>query len=427
MKFKNLRNWHYKPISSITETITDYVANGSFATLKEDTEYVASSKFILIRLVDYNNNFNGEFKYITKESYEFLDKTKLFGGEIIISNVGANAGTVFKTPYLKYKMSLGPNSIVVKTKENDDFYYYWFKSIYGQFSLDSIKTGSAQPKFNKTDFRKLLVPVPDILEQNRIANILNNLDGKIEVNNKIIANLEEQVQAIFKSWFIDFEPFQDGNFVEIELGLIPEGWEVREVKDICELKIGRTPPRKESEWFSDKKGIKWVSIKDMGNSDMYISDTTEFLTEEAIDKFNIPLVEENTLILSFKLTVGRIAITSEKICTNEAIAQFKNPIINSLYLYFYFKNFSFETLGNTSSNGNAVNSKIIRETKILIPNNKVLDQFLKSVKPISDFIRTLLNQNKKLAEIRDALLPSLMAGEIDVSNIKIKGEEVKNE
>ncbi|MFR7761135.1 MAG: restriction endonuclease subunit S, partial [Peptoniphilus grossensis] len=192
-------------------------------------------------------------------------------------------------------------------------------------------------------------------------------------------------------------------------------------------KIGRTPPRKESEWFSDNKGIKWVSIKDMGNSQMYIYDTTEFLTKEAVDKFNVPLVEENTLILSFKLTVGRIAIASEKICTNEAIAQFKNPIISSLYLYFYFKNFSFETLGNTSSIGNAVNSKIIREIRILIPNNEVLDYFLKAAKPISDYIRVLLSQNKKLTEIRDALLPNLMSGEIDVSNIKIKGEEVKNE
>ena len=226
---------------------------------------------------------------------------------------------------------------------------------------------------------------------------------------------------------MDFEPFQDGNFVESELGMIPEGWEVKKVNEICDLKIGRTPPRKESEWFSLKEGVKWVSIKDLGLSQMYISEVTEYLTEESIEKFNIPIVEENTLLLSFKLTVGRIAITTEKMCTNEAIAQFKDPLISTLFLFYYFKNFKFETLGNTSSIGNAVNSKIIKNIEVLVPAEKIVLKVMKMIEPLSICIRNLLTQNTKLAELRDALLPKLMAGEIDVSNIKIEGEEVKNE
>lgn len=100
---------------------------------------------------------------------------------------------------------------------------------------------------------------------------------------------------------MDFEPFQDGDFVESELGMIPEGWEVKKVNEICDLKIGRTPPRKESEWFSLKEGVKWVSIKDLGLSQMYISEVTEYLTEESIEKFNIPIVEENTYYLALNL------------------------------------------------------------------------------------------------------------------------------
>lgn len=120
-----------------------------------------------------------------------MAKSKLFGGEIIISNVGANVGTVFRCPFLNKKMTLGPNSIVVKFKGSDDFYYYWLKSPAGQHMLHSIVTGSAQPKFNKTNFRDMLVPVPPQKEQEKIASVLSSLDAKIEENKKINKNLFE--------------------------------------------------------------------------------------------------------------------------------------------------------------------------------------------------------------------------------------------
>src|SRR5699024_635458 len=127
---------------------------------------------VLIRLVDYNNNFNGPFKYIDEKSYNFLSKTKLFGGEIIISNVGANAGTVFKAPLLKCNMTLAPNSILVKFNGDNDYFYYYLKSKLGQHKLKSILSGSAQPKFNKTDFKNLEIEVPDEYNQHKIGKSL---------------------------------------------------------------------------------------------------------------------------------------------------------------------------------------------------------------------------------------------------------------
>ena len=124
--------------------------------------------------------FKGDFVYIDEHAYEFLSKSKLYGGEIIISNVGANVGTVFRCPTLALKMSLAPNSIMLRTKGIDDFYYYWFKSPVGQHALASIVTGSAQPKFNKTTFRKIVVPVPPIDTQRKIALFLKSIDNKIE-------------------------------------------------------------------------------------------------------------------------------------------------------------------------------------------------------------------------------------------------------
>ena len=183
-------DWNVLPINEITSLVTDYVANGSFASLAENVKYKEEKDVaVLIRLVDYNRNFDGDFVYIDEHAYEFLSKSKLYGGEIIISNVGANVGTVFRCPYLPYKMSLAPNSIMVKFKGSDEFYYYWLRSPFGQHMLKSIVTGSAQPKFNKTNFRDMLAPVPPRKVQDRIVTILRTLDDKIEVNKKINKNL----------------------------------------------------------------------------------------------------------------------------------------------------------------------------------------------------------------------------------------------
>ncbi len=196
MKYKETQigkvptHWNVLPIKEIAEVVTDYVANGSFASLAKNVVYKDEEDFaVLIRLVDYNNDFRGKFVFIDEHAYEFLSKSKLYGNEIIISNVGANVGTVFRCPKLRYKMSLAPNSVMVKFKGNDDFYFHWLRGYNGQQMLKSIVTGSAQPKFNKTNFKEMVVPVPPIGEQNKIASILNSIEEKIKLNKQINENL----------------------------------------------------------------------------------------------------------------------------------------------------------------------------------------------------------------------------------------------
>ena len=183
-------NWKLDIIDNACSVVTDYVANGSFKSLADNVEYQKhEDTTVLIRLVDYNNGFEGDFVYVNDHAYEFLAKSKLFGDEIIISNVGANVGTVFRCPYLDKQMTLGPNSVMIKFKQNDDFYFYWLKSPSGQHMIKSIVTGSAQPKFNKTNLRQVVIPVPSEDEQRKIAKILMAFDKKIEINNKINRNL----------------------------------------------------------------------------------------------------------------------------------------------------------------------------------------------------------------------------------------------
>lgn len=188
-----------------------------------------------------------------------------------------------------------------------------------------------------------------------------------------------------------------------------------------DISIGKTPPRKEAQWFSmNPIDCIWVSISDMGRCGMYIADSSEYLTHESVDKFNIKVVPDNTVLLSFKLTVGRVAITDGAMATNEAIAHFKTdkPEINE-YLYCYLKDFNYQTMGSTSSIATAVNSKIIKAMPFVAPTDAELVTFHSATAPMFEMIKTRQRENTRLAELRDSLLPKLMSGEIDVSAVKL--------
>jgi len=390
-------------IGDICEVVTDYVANGSFKSLSENVKYYDKGYARVIRLVDYNNKFEKKDSiWVSKDAYEFLKKSKLEGGEIVITNVGANLGTVFIAPQLDYPQTLGPNSIIIKTKENDKYIYYLLLSRYGQNKIKEIVSGSAMPKFNKTDFKNIIIQLPSIENQKKVVKMLSALDKKIELNNKINDNLLEIINTLYKNEFIDVK-------------------EYKRAEEIADITIGKTPPRGNKECFSTKnEDVKWASIADLGKCGTYILDTREKLTKEAVDNYNVKVIPKNTIILSFKLTIGRIAITSQEMATNEAIAHFNLEDKDMLYyLYSYLKNFDYEKLGSTSSIATAVNSKIIKAMPIVIPDKETLENYNEKVSSMFEKIRENEFENKELEQLRDTLLPELMNGEIDLDNIKI--------
>lgn len=192
-----------KTLGEICE-VTDYVANGSFATLRENVSYRQEPDYaILVRTTDLSNNFKGDKVYIDERAYTFLSKSSLFGGEIIINNIGAGVGQTFKCPYLKERMSLGPNSIMVKTP-NNDFFYYYFNSIYGQNAMMKVVTPGAMPKFNKTGFKTITIPVPSLHEQQRIVSILDTFEASIQNLEAQLSQREKQYEY-YRNKLLTFE------------------------------------------------------------------------------------------------------------------------------------------------------------------------------------------------------------------------------
>ncbi|MDY3258127.1 MAG: restriction endonuclease subunit S [Ruminococcus callidus] len=171
-------NWKWVRVQDIATYITDYVANGSFATLKAHTKtYKEPNYALFVRTMDLSCNFSETCSYIDKESYDFLSKSQLFGGELILPNIGASIGKAFIMPNLNMPMSLAPNSILLKFTDTsmNKYFSYIVKSSFGQNLLTKSQGGSATAKFSKTDLRKLVVPLPPLAEQKRIADTLDEV------------------------------------------------------------------------------------------------------------------------------------------------------------------------------------------------------------------------------------------------------------
>ena len=191
--------WAWSRLEPIASLITDYVANGSFASLKANVRtYKEKNYALFVRTVDFANNFKGDLSYIDKESYDFLEKSKLYGGELMLSNIGASIGKVFKVPHLDTPMSLAPNAIILRFF-NDitcDYFEYVFKSFVGQNYLQFLSGGAAMPKFNKTDLRAMIVPVPPIKEQERIVESVKNTFIGIDDLDISYSGLANTIQSV---------------------------------------------------------------------------------------------------------------------------------------------------------------------------------------------------------------------------------------
>jgi type I restriction enzyme, S subunit len=268
------------------------------------------------------------------------------------------------------------------------------------------------------------------------VSILGSLDDKIEHNRRTAQALERLARAIFKAWFVDFEPVKakaEGatsfpsmpqdvfdalptTFVDTEIGPVPERWGVKAATDVATVAIGKTPPRKERHWFTENPAnVPWVSIKDMGQAGMFIGNSSEYLLPEAVERYRVRRIPDGSVLLSFKLTLGRVAIADGEITSNEAIAHFipkERDAVGSEYLYCYLSSFDYARLGSTSSIATATNSKVIRAMPVIVPPREVAASFTESTSPFFRLTRALGRQSAEIAKLRDYLLPRLMSRQI---------------
>jgi type I restriction enzyme S subunit len=426
----------------------------------ESGRYLITSRHIIGGKIDLSNAY-----LISNDDFEAINKrSKVDQWDVLISMIGTVGEPCLVTEEPEFAIK---NIGLFKTKGELEgkWLYYYLISPQAQSLIRQYSRGTTQAYVPLGALRDLPVRVPNDKEVMRaITNVLGKLDDKIDLNRRINQTLEAMAQAIFKSWFVDFDPvkakiaakqedrdplraamtaisgkpdaelnalppeqyaqlaataalFPD-EMEESELGEIPKGWAFQSAEALAEVGIGKTPPRKEPQWFTEgEDDWRWVSIKDMGASSVFQQRSSEFLTADAVSRFNVRVVPDRTVLLSFKLTIGRVAITDGPMVTNEAIAHFKLPsdgAISSEYLYLYLKGFDYSSLGSTSSIADAVNSKTIREIPITVASRDLIDRFTKSVAPLFEEMRNRQNEIASLGATRDTLLPKLLSSEIEV-------------
>ena len=353
-------------------------------------------------------------KILKTEKASYTGGSKFCNGDTIMARITPcleNGKTVFVDILGEDEVAFGSTEfIVMRAKEgvsDPQFIYYLATSpSFRNIAIKSMVGSSGRQRVQQSVLDELVLNVPPLEEQKKISLVLCALDQKIALNNEINDNLQQQVMALYRKMFIE-----STNAARREC----------RADEYFDISIGKTPPRKEPQWFSENSADRvWVSISDMGSCGLFIANSSEYLTHEAVEKFNVKVVPDNTVLLSFKLTVGRIAITDGEMTTNEAIAHFKTnkPEVNE-YLFCYLKDFNYQTMGSTSSIATAVNSKIIKGMPFVVPTDGELEAFHGFAGPVFAMIKSNQRENSRLAALRDTLLPKLMSGELDVSDIQL--------
>lgn len=393
-----------------TITLSDVSVNGrGYYGIGASAVPFSDDLYTYLRITDINDDGTLNMADLKSVDDEKACEYLLQPNDIVFARTGASTGRNYfydgsdgKFVYAGFliKFSIDPSKI------NPKYVKYFCLSQQYKDWIHSFNTGSTRGNINAQTLGKMPIPELEREKQDALVEILSSIDAKIKQNNAINENLLQQAQTIYREMFVATANNQR---------------QTCRAEEYFDIAIGKTPPRKEHQWFTtDPTDVTWVSISDMGSCGTYIRRSSEQLTQEAVDKFNIKVIPSSTVILSFKLTVGRIAITYGEMTTNEAIAHFKTdkPFINE-YLYCYLKDFNYQTMGSTSSIATAVNSKIIKAMPFIIPADDEITRFHTVVGPMFEQILNNQLENDSLAEMRDTLLPRLMSGELDVSDIDL--------
>ena len=324
------------------------------------------------------------------------------------------------------KIIIGAN--LYRVDNESDFsneYIYWLlKTPLYVNHIRSCQSGTTVRMITKANIEDFRFKAPGRKERDRISHFLKSLDDKIEVNRRINDNLEQQAQALFKSWFVDFEPFRDQPFVESELGMIPEGWRVVSLDEMTSKFGTGLNPRKN---FKLGEGNNYyVTIKNMGNNRVYLDDKCDKVNDEAVEKINKrSKLQKGDLLFSGIGTIGRVALITETPTnwnTSESVFNLHpSEIVSSEFLYILLLSDVFQQYVKLHAQGGVqqgIRMASLKDYKMAIPKYSIIREFDNKIVPLVSLAKSNDDETDRLASLRDTLLPRLMSGELKVNEIE---------
>lgn len=383
-------------------------------------------------------------RYLTEQGAASVSSARIPKSTVMVSCIGSDMG----------KAAIAGCDAVTNQQINSIIVGEGISNLYVYYNLSTRKSGiqhigsggSAVPILNKGHFSQLRIALPPFAEQQAIAHILGTLDDKIELNRRMNQTLEGIAQAIFKSWFVDFDPvraklalsndegatgqqppglaphiaglFPDA-FEESELGEIPKGWHVDTILTVSELLSGGTPSTKVPEYWDGN--ISWVSAKDVRAAQgMFLLDTERAITQAGVNNSSTKILPELTTIVTARGTVGSYCILAEPMAMNQTNYGLQARHEHTDYFVFFalgnlvsqLKQRAYGTIFDT------VTTRTFETSQIVVPGHAVIEEFDQHVRPLMEKVRQNLRQSRTLAALRDTLLPRLISGELRVPEME---------
>ncbi|WP_417857606.1 restriction endonuclease subunit S [Xanthomarina gelatinilytica] len=398
-----------------------------FIDINPRMKFNSSEEYPFVEMKDLNPNSR---KVLPSATKKLKGGAKFQNGDTLFARITPclQNGKICQVKGLKNNKGFGSTEFLVfRGKENisdNDFVYYLSREPFvRQFAESNMIGTSGRQRIAKEAFQNLKLELPPLPEQKAIANILSAIDDKIENNLAINKTLEDMAMALYKHWFVDFGPFQDGEFVDSELGMIPKGWVVKSIGELYNTSSGGTPSRKKMEYY-ENGSIPWIKSKELNNS--FIIETEEKITEEALSKSSAKLFPKKSVLMAmYGATVGEVGINSIESTCNQAICAIKEKELPYFYVFLYLKyekeNILNQAVGSAQQN---ISQVIIKNLSIINPLKTDVIGLFKKLENNYKILENNIKENRTLTKLRDTLLPKLISGEVRLKEFRGQIENV---
>ena len=386
---------------------------GSGATPKGGKDTYRGGDIALIRsqnVLDFSLSKDG-LAYINKEQAQKLDNVSVSENDVLLNITGDSVARACLAPNWAVPARVNQHVSIIRGKADIvlNHYLLYYLQYKKSYLLSLSQGGATRNALTKKMIEDIEISLPTISYQEKVISILSSLDDKIELNHRINDNLEQQAQALFKAWFVDFEPFKGGKFVDSELGRIPEGWSVGYLSDIANITMGQSPDGK--------------SYNDVGTGMIFYQGRAEFghrfpsirLYTTRPNKIAAPF----SILLSVRAPVGDINVANCKCCIGRGLAAIQS--INNCQSFLLYLLQSLKPLFNQYNGEGTVFGSINKESlsniKIIIPKIEVIRKFESIVENMDNMILKHFLQSRNVIKLRDTLLPRLMSGELKINDL----------
>ena len=385
---------------------------GSGATPSGGKEAYKGGDYHLIRsqnVLDFAFSKDG-LASINDEQANKLKNVEIIQGDVLLNITGDSVARCCIVPSEILPARVNQHVAIIRPRkeELDNHYLLYYLQYYKRQLLQIASAGATRNAITKAMIENLILPCPKSLDdQRRIASILSSLDRKIELNNKINADLEEMAQAIFKNWFVDFEPFKDGKFVDSELGMIPEGWKVGSPYEYVKVVYGA--PYKSAKFNDNGEGLPLIRIRDLKdcNPQFY---TPEILPQtEYVNMGDIVAGMDAEFVPH--IWKGKTGLLNQRVCK---LMPQQTSISNLFVLYLMKPELEFVQSYKTGTTVSHLGKADIDKFVVVLPPLEVVDECSKLLDSILQRIKNISAESRTLSLLRDILLPRLMSGEIEI-------------